>query len=103
MTHRLAHEPFGWRPTTPLLTIRRYRCSGCRPVWRQHTSQAAEPRARLSRSGMRWALEGIVLQHLTVARIAEASWRRETPRTRRFRPRADVPGLTILAASRASP
>ena len=38
---------------------------------------AAEPRARLSRRGLRWALEGIVCQHLTVARVAEGlgvSW-----------------------------
>jgi len=46
-------------------------------VWRQDTSQAAEPRAKLSRRGLRWALEGIVCQHLTVARVAEGlavSW-----------------------------
>ena len=68
---RLAHEPLGWRPTTLLVTIRRYRCTGCGHVWRQDTSKAAEPRAKLSRSGLRWALEGIVCQHLTVARVAE--------------------------------
>ncbi|MCT2984526.1 toprim domain-containing protein, partial [Propionibacterium freudenreichii] len=32
---------------------------------------AAEPRAKLSRRALRWALEGIVVQHLTVARVAE--------------------------------
>ena len=71
VTRRLAHEPFGWRPTTLLVTIRRYRCTGCGHVWRQDTSRAAEPRARLSRRGLRWALEGLVVQHLTVARVAE--------------------------------
>jgi len=74
---RLAHEPFGWRPTTLLVTVRRYRCSGCGHVWRQDMSKAAEPRAKLSRRGLRWALEGLVCQHLTVARIAEGlavSW-----------------------------
>jgi len=40
-------------------------------VWRQDTSKAAEPRAKLSRRGLRWALEAIVVQHLTVARVAE--------------------------------
>ncbi len=40
-------------------------------MWRQDTSQAAEPRAKLSRRGLRWALEAIVCQHLTVARVAE--------------------------------
>ena len=68
---RLAHEPLGWRPTTLEVTIRRYRCSGCGHVWRQDTTRAAEPRAKLSRRGLRWALEGIVRQHLTVARVAE--------------------------------
>src|SRR6478735_8017945 len=73
----LSHEPFGWRPTTLHVTVRRYRCAGCGHVWRQDTSKAAEPRARLSRRGLRWAVEGIVVQHLTVARVAEGlgvSW-----------------------------
>lgn len=77
VTRRLGHEPFGWRPTTLLVSVRRYRCSGCGHVWRQDMSKAAEPRAKLSRRGLRWALEGIVCQHLTVARIAEGlavSW-----------------------------
>ena len=26
LVRRLAHEPFGWRPTTLLVTVRRYRC-----------------------------------------------------------------------------
>ncbi len=41
------------------------------------TTKAAQPRAKLSRRGLRWALEGIVCQHLTVARVAEGlavSW-----------------------------
>jgi transposase len=71
-TRALAHEPFGWRPTTLLVTVRRYRCTGCRHVWRQDTTRAAQPRAKLSRRGLRWALEAIVCQHLTVARVAEA-------------------------------
>ena len=37
VTRRLAHEPLGWRPTTLLVTIRRYRCTGCGHVWRQDT------------------------------------------------------------------
>lgn len=71
VTRRLAHEPFGWRPTTLLITVRRYRCAGCEHVWRQDTTSAAEPRGKVSRRGLRWALEGIVCQHLTVARVAE--------------------------------
>lgn len=68
---RLAHEPLGWRPTTLEVVVRRYRCRECGHVWRQDTSLAAEPRAKVSRTGLRWALEGIVVQHLTVARVAE--------------------------------
>jgi transposase len=77
VTWRLAHEPFGWRPTTLLVRVRRYRCSGCSHVWRQDITAAAEPRAKLSRAAVRWALVGLVVGHLTVARIAEAlavSW-----------------------------
>ena len=59
VTRRLAHEPFGWRPTTLLVRVRRYRCTGCGHVWRQDMSKAAEPRARLSRRAVRWALEAI--------------------------------------------
>src|SRR5512143_2623829 len=76
LVRELAHEPFGWRPTTLQVTIRRYRCERGH-VWRQDTSKAAEPRAKLSRGALRWALVAIVCQHLTVARVAEAlavSW-----------------------------
>jgi transposase len=48
VTRRLAHEPPGWRPTTLLITIRRYRCTGCGHAWRQDNSRAAKPRAKLS-------------------------------------------------------
>jgi len=77
VTRQLAHEPFGWRPTVLVVTIRRYRCTGCGHVWRQDTSRAAEPRAKLSRRALRWALEALVCQHLSVARVAEGlavSW-----------------------------
>ena len=77
VTRDLAHEPLGWRPTTLEVTVRRYRCTGCGHVWRQDMTRAAEPRSKLSRRGLRWALEGIVCQHLTVARVAEGlgvSW-----------------------------
>ena len=72
VVRRLAHEPLGWRPTTLLVTVRRYRCPACGHVWRQDMSRAAQPRSKLSRAALRWALEGLVCQHLTVARIAES-------------------------------
>jgi hypothetical protein len=57
VTRRLAREPLGWRLTTLEAMVRRYRCTGCGHVWRQDTSRAAEARAKLSRRGLRWALE----------------------------------------------
>jgi transposase len=77
VVRRLAHEPFGWRPTTLVVSLRRYRCDSCGRVWRQDMIAAAEPRATLSRRALAWALEALVVGHLSVARIAEAldvSW-----------------------------
>ena len=77
VVRRLAHEPFGWRPTTLEITVRRYACTGCGRVWRQDTTAAAQPRAKLSRRALTWALEALVCQHLSVARVAESlavSW-----------------------------
>ena len=72
MIRRLAHEPVGWRPTILHITVRRYRCADCAHVWRQDTTAAAEPKSKISRRALRWALEALVMQHLTVARVAEA-------------------------------
>lgn len=77
VVRRLAHEPFGWRPTVLHVTVQRYQCTGCSRVWRQDTTAAAAPRAKLSRAAVTWALAGLVTQHLSVARLAEAldvSW-----------------------------
>jgi hypothetical protein len=40
-------------------------------MWRQVTGQAAAPRAKLSSRGLRWALEALMVQHLTIARVAD--------------------------------
>jgi len=77
VTRRLAHVPLGWSPVTLVVRVRRYRCPECKHVWRQDTSTAAQPRAKLSRAGLAWGLEGLVVQHLSVARVAEGlhvSW-----------------------------
>jgi transposase len=77
VTRRLAHEPFGWRPTVLVITLRRYACSGCGHVWRQDMTAAAEPRAKLSRRALAWALHALVIGHLSVAQIAKTlavSW-----------------------------
>lgn len=70
VTRPLAHEPFGHRPTTLLVWVRRYRCTHCRRTWRQDTSKAAVPREKISRGGIGWALTAIVVDHLTVSRAA---------------------------------
>ncbi len=74
---RLSHAPLGWRPTVLAIRVRRYRCATCKHVWVQDTSLAAEPKAKISRGGLRWALKGIVCQHLSMARVADGlgiSW-----------------------------
>ena len=48
VTRALAHEPFGWRPTTLLVTIRRFRCAQCSHVWRQDAAPGTPP-ARTTR------------------------------------------------------
>lgn len=77
----LAHEPFGHRLTTLLICVRCYTCAECGRSWREDITAAAPERAKLSRRGTRWALEGIVLDRLTVARVWECPG---TPRTTRF-------------------
>ena len=77
VVRRLAHVPYGWHPTMLHVSVRRYRCPECSHVWRQNMSQAADPRAKLSRAAVRWALVGLVVHHLTVARISQGlgvSW-----------------------------
>lgn len=81
VSRELAHEPLGWRPTTLIVTVGRRKCTGCGHVWRRDTSAAAEPRATLTRTALRWALVGIVVQHLTVAGSPRGSESRGTPRT----------------------
>ena len=65
-----------WRMSLHV-SVRRYRCPECAHVWRQDMSQAVDPRAKLSRAAVRWALTGVVVHHVTVARVAQAlgvSW-----------------------------
>jgi transposase len=72
VVRRLAHVPFGWRPTVLLVRLRRYACTGCGRVWREDLSSAAPPRGKLSRDAVLWALKSLVLDRLSVARIAAA-------------------------------
>ncbi|SJN17353.1 ISL3 family transposase [Luteococcus japonicus] len=72
VTRELAHVPFGWRPTTLQVRLRRYQCTGCGHIWRQDLSNATHPRSSLSKGALRWALEALVVNHLSVSRIAAA-------------------------------
>lgn len=65
----LAHTPYGQRPTRLLLRIRRWRCA-CGCFWHEDTSSAAPPRSKLSHGAIRWALVAIVLDDLSVSRVA---------------------------------
>src|SRR5690606_25259660 len=49
---------------------RRYRCPGCGRAWREDLTPAAPSRAKLSRRGARWALEAVVVDHLSISRVA---------------------------------
>lgn len=55
-TRRLAHEPFGWRPTILQVTVRRYRCTDCGHVWRQDVTgvNALRNHSYCERSSWRW-------------------------------------------------
>ncbi|WFP16182.1 ISL3 family transposase [Citricoccus muralis] len=74
---KLSHVPLGWRPTTLWVRVRRYRCADCARVWRQDTSTVAAPRGKLSRHAVLWALKSVVIDRLSIARIAASlatSW-----------------------------
>lgn len=68
---RLVHEAFGCRPTILPVTVRRYRGGKCRHMSYQDTTRTTEPSSKLTRDALRWLLTAIVVQHLTVARVAE--------------------------------
>ena len=53
-----------------LVLVRRYRGTTCARFWLQDTSAAAEPRAKVSRGGLAWALRAIVVDHLNLSRVA---------------------------------
>lgn len=77
VVRQLAHVPLGWRPTTLVVRVRRYRCADCARVWRQDTSCTAAPRAKLSRHAVLWALKSLVIDRMSVTRIAAglgAAW-----------------------------
>ena len=74
---RLVHVPLGWRPTILHVRVRRYRCPTCERVWREDLTAVAAPRAKLSRPAVLWALKCLVIDRMSISRIAAglgASW-----------------------------
>lgn len=67
---RVAHEPFGHRPSALLLRVHREWCPRCLSVRHEDTTAAALPRAKISGGGLTWALRAIVLDHLSMSRVA---------------------------------
>lgn len=68
----LHHVPLGNRPTVLHVKRRRYRCEGCRSVWRERIDKAAAPRAVLSRAALRWALVALIKDRRSIASLARA-------------------------------
>ena len=78
VARRLAHVPVGWRPTGPVVRVRRFACRHCRRAWRQDTNRLAEPRARLTHQAVDWGLRALGLESMSVSRAAQAlgvTWR----------------------------
>ena len=67
---RLAHVPFGWKPTVLEVLVPRYRCLPCRRLWRHDLRAAAPTRGKLSRDAITLAVKHIVIDRLSIARIA---------------------------------
>ena len=70
VTCELARVPSGWRSTILHVRLRRCLCTGCGRVWRQDFTSAAQPRSCLSDGVLRWALEALVVNRLSMSRIA---------------------------------
>ena len=67
---KLAHVPFGWKPTILQVNVPRYRCAACARVWRHDVRAAAPSRGKLSRDAVTLAVKHIVIDRLSIAKIA---------------------------------
>lgn len=70
VVRRLAHVPFGWKPTILQVRVPRYRCPDCRRVWRHDIRAAAPTKGKLSRDAVTLAVKHIVIDRLSIARTA---------------------------------
>lgn len=67
---RLAHVPFGWKPTILEVVVPRYRCWPCRRIWRHSITAAAPSKGKLSRDAVMVAVKSIVVDRMSIARVA---------------------------------
>ena len=70
VVRRLAHVPFGWKPTILEVVVPRYRCLPCRRVWRHDIRPAAPSRGKLSRDAVMLAVKSVVVDRMAIARVA---------------------------------
>ena len=70
MLRRLAHVPYGWKPTILEVIVPRYRCAPCRRVWRHDIRAAAPSKGKLSRDAVMLAVKSIVVDRMSIARVA---------------------------------
>jgi transposase len=70
IVRRVTHVPLGWRPTQLHLRLRRYRCDDCALVWQQDTTSVVAPEAKLSHAAALWALKSVVIDRVSIARVA---------------------------------
>lgn len=67
---RLAHVPFGWKPTILEVVVPRYRCWPCRRIWRHRITAAAPSKGKLSRDAVMLAVKQVVVDRMSIARVA---------------------------------
>lgn len=66
----LAHAPMGSIPVKLHVAVRRYSCATCHHVFRDDTRRAASPRQKLSRGGLAWGLHAVIVDKMSISRIA---------------------------------
>ncbi|PWF81594.1 hypothetical protein DEJ38_07435 [Kocuria rosea] len=69
-TRWFTHLPVGRAATKLQVQAPRYRCRGCGKVWRHRLRTVAQPRSKLTRSAVWWALCQVVLDHCSISAVA---------------------------------
>ncbi|WGH09980.1 hypothetical protein [Rothia kristinae] len=70
ISRRLTKIPYGHRSATLLLRVRWYMCTGCGRFWQEGNRTVAPPRVKLTRTVLDWALRALVIDHLSLNRVA---------------------------------